>query len=305
MIILIGGNGFIGKHVCDLLQQRDRAAMVVSRQDVGATDRRPNTRYFTTDQWQTSESRETCKQAKALVYLATHSVPGTFINEPWNELSQNVEPALRLFSEFCNINPAAKITLISSGGTIYGRTGVELVNEDIPAAPISAYGVGKLMIEEALKFSARVSGQPYNVLRLSNPIGIHQTSVTQGIVPIALRAIRDQRPVNIFGDGSNIRDYVDADDVAEAILTACDDVTHNKHTWNVGSGNAHSVSEILEIIQQVAGQKLDLAFKPARSVDVPRIVLDPSRIKRDLGWAKKRSTYESCKKVWDFLNSQV
>jgi UDP-glucose 4-epimerase len=236
--------------------------------------------------------------AEAVVYLASDSVPSTFAAEPWREIPVNVEPAARFFARCAAINPSVKLVLISSGGTVYGRTGGTPVPEDGPTWPISGYGLGKLMIEQALAFVGRTRGLAYNVLRVSNAVGRWQNNNAQGIVSIALRAVRDRTPIDLYGCGSQVRDYVDADDVADAVLSACLDRRHVDRIWNVGSGIGRSVAEMIRLVEGVTGRPVPIRHFPARPIDVAAIVLDCSRIRRDLDWVAGRPIEATIADVW-------
>ncbi|MHB8885624.1 MAG: NAD-dependent epimerase/dehydratase family protein [Methylovirgula sp.] len=304
MVIIVGGNGFIGSHVTTLLARCQREVLIVSRRMLNSSIASlPKVRALTAEQFSGDLGREAILRASAIIYLATRSVPSTFAREPWQEIPHNVEPAARFFSHCGEINPNTKLVLISSGGTIYGRVGTNPVTEDVPPAPISGYGLGKLMIEEALQFSARTTGMAFNILRISNPVGIYQSSNTQGIVPIALRMLRDGKTFSIFGDGSNTRDYVDADDVADAIVSSCDDKVHNAHVWNVGSGRGHSIIDVINLIENVTQRNLKVTYHAARPIDVPSIVLDSTRIRQALGWTPTRSIDKSCTAIWQQLQN--
>jgi UDP-glucose 4-epimerase len=224
------------------------------------------------------------RSAAAIVNLIGRSVPGTFASQPWREMPENVGPAAALFARCAALNPAAKIIHISSGGTVYGRTNHRQTPETAPCAPISGYGLGNLMIEEALRFTGRTTGVAFAILRVSNPVGQFQTSNTQGVVSIALRAAVRGHAFPLMGDGSQVRDYMDADDVADAIVTCVDDTVHRDRTWNVGSGVGRSVIEVLDLIERITGRRLRIERLPDRPVDVPRIVLDCGLIRKDLGW---------------------
>ncbi len=304
MILLVGGGGFIGRHLIAAARADDPEMVVVGRtsRPLGATS---GVRYIGMRELVAEEGRHLVEEASASVYLASTSVPSTFASSPWQEVPNNVEVAARFFHECAAINPRAKIVLISSGGTIYGKIESLPVAEDHPKAPISGYGLAKLMMEEALRFTSRTCGVPFNILRLSNPVGRFQTNLTQGIVPIALRGIRDGVPFNVFGDGSSIRDYVDADDVACAIRAVCLDRMHPNQTWNVGSGIGHSVLDILALVENVSGRRIDIRYHAARSVDVPEIVLDSTRIADALGWTPTRPLADACADIWQQLNASV
>lgn len=286
MFIVVGGRGFLGRHLRDLLARRHIPVAVVSRR-AGADDHRPpggDEIHLDVATFLGPEGARLIDRADALVHLATTSVPATHGAEPWREIGENVAPASELLLRFADRNPAAKRVLISSGGTIYGSVGDDAVDETRTPAPISPYGLGKLMIEETLRFAGRTRGCAWAILRVANPIGRHHTNPEQGVVSVAVDALRAGRPFRLFGDGSAVRDYVDADDVAEAILAAGLDRAHPAATWNVGSGVGLSTLDVLATIERVAGRALHVERFPGRPVDVARIVLDCRRIAADLGW---------------------
>jgi UDP-glucose 4-epimerase len=240
---------------------------------------------------------EAIANATAIVYLTWSSVAPTFAAEPWRELNENVTPAFELFLRAAKISRDVKIVFLSSGGTVYGDSS-ELKSESSPTKPISPYGLGKLLAEEALSFVGRTKGNPYAILRISNAVGRWQTSETQGIVGVALRAARDGVPVRLFGDGMQVRDFVDADDVAEAIVLACRDKEHRAVLWNVGSGQGVSIANLMTILPQIVGRPVQIERAAARSFDVPHVVLDCRKLEHDLGWAATTPLNDSISRLW-------
>jgi UDP-glucose 4-epimerase len=303
MILLIGGNGFIGRHLAALLHERGIAVAVVTRH-AGVARQAYGGRtvpVVDVEAFAGIAGDRLLADAEAIVYLASASVPSTFAAEPWREIPVNVEPAALFFERCATTNPAARLVLISSGGTVYGRTGGAPVTEDAPTQPISGYGLGKLMIEQALTFVGRTRGLSYSVLRVSNAVGRWQNNNAQGIISIALRAARDRTPIDLYGGGAQVRDYVDADDVAVAVLAACLDRRHVDRIWNVGSGVGRTVAEMISLVEQVTGRPVPVRHLPARSIDVATIVLDCTRIRRDLGWVAVRSIEATIADVWSSM----
>lgn len=300
MILLIGGNGFIGRHLAALLHDRGLTAAVVTRRAarVEETCGGGTAPVIDAEAFAGVTGDRLLADAEAVVYLASASVPSTFAAEPWREIPANVEPAARFFTRCAVINPSAKLVLISSGGTVYGRTAGAPVPEETPTRPISGYGLGKLMIEQALAFVGRTRGLAYNVLRVSNAVGRWQNDDTQGIVSIALRAAHDRTPIDLYGGGAQVRDYVDAADVAEAVLAACLDRRHVDRIWNVGSGIGRSVAEMIGLVEEVTGRPVPVRPLPGRPIDVAAIVLDCSRIRRDLDWVADRPIEATIADVW-------
>jgi UDP-glucose 4-epimerase len=223
-------------------------------------------------------------RATALVYLASRSVSISNVESPVRELRDNVIPAFEAFLRVGRVRPELPVIFISSGGAVYGRTEHNRTPESEPVKPISPYGLGKVLTEKCLIFCSDTVGQPYAILRASNAIGRWHRNRHQGLAMAALRAIRSGAPLDIYGDGNAVRDYIDADDLADAILAVAASGKSVKGIWNVGSGVGHSTLEVVETVASVAGRWPRVVFKPSRSVDVPRSVLDPTRFAQDFGW---------------------
>lgn len=306
MIIVLGGAGFLGQHLRSRMIAARRTFTLVSPVFPfelplpSAFERRMNA-----DMFDGRAGDELVRSAAVVVNLISRSVPSTFAAHPWREVPENVAPAAALFARIAKINPETKLIHASSGGTVYGRTELSLTPEHAVCAPISGYGLGKLMIEEALRFTGRTTGMPYAILRVSNPVGHFQTSNAQGIVSIALRAAKYNRPFTLLGDGQQIRDYVDADDVADAILACSDDVVYRDRTWNVGSGIGRSVSEVIDLVERITRRNLQIIRQPARPVDVPRIVLDCSLIRNELGWHAHRGLEDVTRLVFETMTDNA
>ncbi|OAI43291.1 hypothetical protein AYO41_02100 [Verrucomicrobia bacterium SCGC AG-212-E04] len=251
------------------------------------------------DSFETSVGDGIIDASTAFIHLASTSVPSTFASMPWQEISQNVDPVCKLLDRIARRNCGAHFIFISSGGTVYGNVGsTKPVHEDTPVAPISAYGLGKVMIEEAVRFTNRTSELPYTILRIANPIGIHAHGGAQGLVLAALRAVQKNTSLHLFGDGSHIRDYLAADDVAEAILCAAFDLGSRCNTYNVGSGIGRSNLEMIRFVEKTIGQPVPLRLVPSRPIDVPAIVLDCAKIRDALGWRPKEDLKETVGAMW-------
>ncbi len=299
MIVVLGGGGFLGRHLRELLLSAGQTFAIVSpRQPPGHGPQSPGESFMFAEAFAGPEGDDLLRRAEVIVNLASRSVPGTFSSEPWKEITEKVAPAATLYGRCSTLNPRLRIVQISSGGTVYGRIEADKACESQPCAPISGYGLANAMMEDALRFMGRTAGTPYRILRVSNPAGHFQTSDAQGIVSIAVRAAASGAKFRLFGDGSQIRDYLDADDVADAILAACKDERHEGATWNVGSGVGRSVLEIVALVERVTGRSIGLDRHPARSIDVPKIVLDCSQIERDLGWRAHRGLDQAVQSIW-------
>lgn len=302
-MIILGGTGFIGKHLSAALSARDRQAVVVSRApDFDFLESYAPGVTGVELPRMLNDADDYFRAASSLVYLASTSVPATYANQPWNELSANVQPAFELFDRALTVNPDLRVVFISSGGVIYGPGHSVPITEDAPLAPISAYGYGKLAIEEAIRFLGRTKGLNYAILRVSNPVGRWQANRTHGIVTVALRASKAGETLSLFDGGSQVRDFLDADDLAEAIIAAADARGLTAGTWNIGSGVGRSIVEVVDLVSEVTGLRIARTSLPKRAVDVPYAVLDCAKAQRDLGWSASTplvDTISSIEQVWN------
>lgn len=222
------------------------------------------------------------KGVDVVVHLISSTVPKTSNDDPIFDVQMNLVESLALF-DLCVKHKVRKVVFISSGGTVYGNPKQLPIAEDHPTDPICSYGIVKLSIEKYLKFFHEMYGLDYVILRPSNPFGIRQDpSAIQGVVPVFMANVLQGMPVRLWGDGTIVRDFVAVRDVAELCGLA---VTSEKcGTFNVGSGVGTSIAELLERISGVLGFPAKLIQEPGRTFDVPTVVLDNSRARKEFDW---------------------
>jgi UDP-glucose 4-epimerase len=293
----MGGGGFIGRHFRDLARGQCEVAYVLRNGAQGQLEVQTGETFIDAGSFEGADGDQLIQQASAILYLRSASVPGTFEANPDFELDLNAQPALRFFNRCARLNLDARIVFASSGGAVYGARQHAPITEAQPALPISSYGYGKLVIEEGLKLLSRSQGQRFSILRLSNPIGRHHANPRQGLVPAALTAVRTGQPLPLFGT-SNVRDYVDADDVAGAFMAAACDATTDCRILNIGSGRGLSIGQMIEAIETTLSVKVPVRIEAVRPVDVPYVVLDCSTAEREIKWKASTPIPETLLKAW-------
>ena len=159
--------------------------------------------------------------------------------------------------------------------------------ETAPTEPITAYGISKLTIEKYLALYEHLHGLDYRVLRVANPFGPYQIPMkNQGIIAtLVSHALRHER-IEIWGDGSVVRDYIFVGDVIDAMETAAADRGDGR-IFNIGTGQGRSLREIIASIEAQLGRELDISWKPGRPIDVPASVMAIERARDVLGWTPK------------------
>jgi UDP-glucose 4-epimerase len=180
---------------------------------------------------------------------------------------------------------ARKVVFASSGGTIYGEPEPSAlpVKESHPQAPLSPYGVAKRVVTDYLHAYRELHALEYTSLALANVYGPRQDPHGEaGVVAIFALALLDGRPVTIFGDGTQTRDFVYVDDVVDAFVRAAD--RGSGLLCNIGTGIETSVNELHSTMAAAAGVAEPPTRAPARAGELARSALDPGRAKLHLGW---------------------
>src|ERR1700681_2743117 len=174
---------------------------------------------------------------------------------------------------------------MSSGGTVYGDIGnLHLVDESHAVKPMCSYGVSKLTIEHYLDVYRHLRGLEYVALRLANPFGERQSPLRAlGALTVFLHRTLKRQEVEIWGDGSVTRDFIYVGDVANAVYLAT--MKPLSGVFNVGTGKGLSLRDILAYIPEIIGVEPSVKWLASRSFDVPRIVLDASRLRKATDWS--------------------
>lgn len=206
---------------------------------------------------------------------------------------------------------AVKRLVFSSSAATYGMPEIVTVTEATPTHPISPYGQSKLIGEWMTAASASAWGlRPVN-LRYFNVAGAQSTELadpaTLSIIPIVINKVLDGEEPVIYGndyptpDGTCIRDYVHIGDLADAHLAALDSTAGSaplETVLNVGTGDGASVSEVLDVLRSVSGEKIDPVVAPRRPGDPPKLIADVKKIQSALGWSARRTLIDIVESAW-------
>lgn len=214
-----------------------------------------------------------------VVHLASTLIPGSSYEGYKKEYMNVILPSIELMGICARRH--AKFVFFSSGGTIYGnRSEAHSFDEDDDVAPISYYGWSKQMMENSILFMHRTQHLDYLILRPSNTYGHGQNLYgKQGLVAVAIGKILQDEPVEIWGDGSAVRDYIYIDDLTKVFWQLMLSKAENT-IINVGSGEGYSVNEVLGILKKVSGREFHVIYKNPRPVDVSYMVLNTQRLKQ-------------------------
>jgi UDP-glucose 4-epimerase len=273
-ILLLGGAGFIGSNLARELKDAGHDVVVGAR----TGDAARNVHALPIEDSDAILAFVRTRGVEVVVHLASKMKPGSPMADYVTERREVITPTIHLAHGLARAG--VKLVFISSGGTIYGVTSGAPIAEDDYCAPISLYGQSKLEIETWLGFLGRTAGLDYLIVRPSNPYGRNQPlRGGQGLISVAMGKLLNGEALEVWGDGSSIRDYIYIDDLVLTIRQLMESGMSGM-ALNLGSGEGHSLLEIVSTIREVTGRTLDLVFRSARAVDVPKLVLDVRRIKK-------------------------
>ncbi len=306
-VLLIGGCGFIGSHVADSLLAAGIRIRVYDRRPEPFRVPLPGVEYVMGDLSDTAQLYEAMNRMDAVVHLVSTTVPATSNLDPVADITGNLVATVRLL-ETARAAGLRKLVYLSSGGTVYGIPRTDPVAESHPLQPISSYGIVKVAIENYLHMEHHLHGLQYTVLRASNPYGPRQGHTgIQGIIGTHLWRIARNEPIEIWGDGSVVRDFIHVRDLADLCVAALrSDATG---CFNAGFGTGTSVRDVVRYISQAVqssgGDPVMPTYKPGRSFDVPRVVLDNTRARTELGWTPKIRLAEGILESWNWVRTTL
>ncbi len=281
-VAVVGAAGFIGTHAVRKLGGVTAELRCYSRG-------RPAGHEGAGGKWVTGSiaDRDALLEAidgcEVVIHLAGASTPMSAAKDMVAAAEESILTSLQLI-EACIAVRVRRVIYVSSGGTVYGIPSIVPTPEDASTDPISAYGVGKLAVEHYLRVVRRQHGLDYRILRASNVYGpLQNSSRNQGVVASFIERALQEQPLEIWGDGKVIRDYVYIDDVVDAIAKA---IVHHggNRVFNIGSGEGLNLLDIAGMLGGLMGRELPRRHHAAGPHDVPVSILDCSRARAELDW---------------------
>lgn len=212
-----------------------------------------------------------------IVHLVSTLIPGSTYEDFKREFENVVFPTSRLM-ELC-AEKCVKFVFFSSGGTVYGNSKPgQKFKENDSLAPISYYGLTKQIIESNILFENRRGNLSYLIVRPSNPFGVGQSlHGNQGLIAVSIGKILGGNPIEVWGDGNSVRDYIYITDLADAFYKLIKNNVNNDIV-NIGSGYGYSVNDVIDRLRSCIDIPFKVEHRASRSVDVNSMVLDISKL---------------------------
>lgn len=279
--VVIGGNGFIGKNIARMMNSNTNEVIIIDKTCKNALTN--GIQYMCGDISCLSEISSFITQGDCIIDLAWSNVPVSSGTQIGDDVKNNVADNARLF-ELCVTKRVDRIVFMSSGGTVYGKPQYLPINEEHPNNPNSIYGLNKLFVEKLLTMITRNTSTKGISIRMSNPYGMWQRPFTgQGIIPTFLASAILDKPVEVWGDGHSVRDYVYISDAVKGIMALCK--YEGEHSvFNIGSNKGASIIDIIDTIQRIIQKELRVIHKTESKVEVNQNILDCALMNQEAGW---------------------
>jgi UDP-glucose 4-epimerase len=338
-ILITGGAGFIGSHTCLVLLEAGHELVVldnyansspealrrvVKLAGPGAEGRlqmiEGDIRCNADLERAFAAGASTGTGVDAVIHFAGLKAVGESVAEPLRYWDVNVSGSQHLLAAMRA--HSCRTLVFSSSATLYGYPETVPIPESAPIQPINPYGYTKAAVEQMLgDVAASEAGWRIACLRYFNPVGAHPSGrigedpngIPNNLFPfISQVAVGRREQVQVFGgdwptpDGSGVRDYIHVMDLAEGHLAALKALINGGDQLlqlNLGSGQGHSVLEVIEAFGRACGQAIPYVITERRSGDAAITVADPTEAKRQLGWQTRRNLDDICQDGWRWQHS--
>jgi UDP-glucose 4-epimerase len=298
-ILVLGGCGFIGSHVVDRLIRDGQSVRVLDRKPETGRPPLPGVDYVLGSFSDPMVMADALFGMDAVVHLVSTTFPSTADLDPSQDVRDNLVGTLGLLDLMAGLS-IRRLVFLSSGGTVYGVPTQIPIPESAPLQPIGSYGIVKTAIEHYIDMYRRNRGISPVVLRASNPYGPRQGHTgVQGVVSTYLNRLAGGGSIEVWGDGSVVRDYIHVGDLAD--LAAAAVRSEIEGVFNAGSGEGTALNDLIGVIARVTGREIVPVYRPARPNDVPRSVLDVTKVREALGWRATRSLEDGIRETCDWM----
>jgi nucleoside-diphosphate-sugar epimerase len=287
--LVTGGAGFIGSNTVDELVRRGHGVVVLDDLSSGKEDNLAEVRSKITFMKGSITDIEVVQkamlQADYVIHLAARTSVPRSVKDPVDTNRINVDGTLNVL--VAARDNKVKRVVFAASSSAYGDTPTLPKSEDMQPVPISPYGVSKYVGELYAQTFGRCYGLENVCLRYFNIFGPRQDpdSPYSGVLSRFSTAFLDSTPPVVFGDGEQTRDFTYVENAVQANILACEAPSASGRTFNVGTGHAVSLNQVLQMLQKTSSKQLETKYEPAREGDIRDSLAD-------IGLAKQFLSYE-------------
>ena len=320
-VLVAGGAGFIGSHTAKLLRQSGFLPVVVDNLVTGnrwAARFGPYVEGSIADRSLIQKTIEEHKIQGAILFAA-HAYVGESTQHPAKYYRNNICESLAFLDTLLAMD--VKALVFSSSCSIYGIQKEIPIREDSPKDPLSPYAETKLFLENAARWYDQAYSLRTVCLRYFNAAGADPEGEIgewhdpeTHLIPLTIQSALGGPRLRILGsdyptpDGTAVRDYIHVTDLADAHVRALRYLFDGGASaqFNCGTGDGHSVQQVVDMVERVSGRKVAVDHAPRRQGDAPALVADPRRIRETLGWIPRHSSLESIvRTAWSWYSEKA
>lgn len=311
-VLITGGAGFIGSHVAEAYLQDSHEVVVLDNLSTGRRENVPARARLVEVDIGSPEARALLEQGgfAVLNHHAAQMDVRVSVNDPMFDARSNILGLLNLL-EGARHGGVRRVVFASSGGVVYGEGSQLPHSESAAKFPVSPYGVSKLASEFYLTAYAQLYELEVVSLRYSNVYGPRQNPHGEaGVVAIFGSRLLRAKPLTVYGDGEQTRDYVYVGDVARAnvaatrwtvpVVRGLDDVA-----FNIGTGVETSVNQLAGVMIEAAGVPGDVRHGAARAGELLRSALSVAKAQRELGWRPEVTVEDGLRRTYAWIREAV
>ena len=309
-VLVTGGAGFIGSHVSDVFIANGWTVEIIDNLSSGKRSNVPTAATLHELDVRSPEASRIVQDGAfdVIVHLAAQIDVRRSVSDPLFDASVNILGSLNILESVRNSNrpQQTRVVFSSTGGAIYGDLATPPTVEITPKEPDSPYAIAKLAVEHYLSYYTRIHGLETVVIRFGNVYGPRQDPHGEaGVVAIFCGRVMQNRPLTIFGDGTQTRDYVHVTDVAEAAFlvatTTLPPVQRlDDRAFNIGTGSATSVVDLAQVLLDAAGATVPIEFAPRRAGELQDSCLSVDKARDVLGWSPRITLAEGLAGTYQF-----
>lgn len=305
-VLVTGGAGFIGSHLVRQLMALGYEVTVLDNLSTGVREHLPEegfTFWELDDRAPEARERIVAGHFDAIVHLAGQTMVDASIRDPHFDASENVLGTVNVL-EAARASGVKRV-IFASTAAAYGDVEEDVLplQEQLPLAPMSFYGLTKVMVERYLALYHALYGLDYVVLRFANVYGERQGDKGEGgVISIFAKRVAKGEPLTIFGDGGQTRDFIYAGDIANGIVHALT-TEHANTAYNLSTQTETSLNDLVAIFGKAVGRELHPAHEAAREGDIYRSMLANEKAKASLHWQPEVSLEEGLRRTVAYFAS--
>ena len=299
-ILVTGGAGFIGSHLVDKLALENEV-IVVDNLFTGSLSNLEKSKHRITFMNGDIRDKELMKDVVMKVEFVFHLAADVgnvrSIEDPLTNMDVNVRGTLNVLEACLSSNIVRFV--YSASAAAYGEAEYLPIDEDHPINPESPYAVSKLAAEKYAYAFYKIHGLPVTCLRYFNVYGPRQeSSEYANVIPIFLKGIKEGKPLTIFGDGNQTRDFTFVGDIVRANILAATQSQAIGGIFNIATGKRTSVNELANLIEQVTGREVLTIHDKARTGEVRDSLANIGKAKKTLGYDPETNFNEGLLSTW-------